>query len=111
MIIFFDLRGAHRRAASRHDISAACARGVRCPTLLVMQTPLLTRRHFIGTLPAIIPAAALLHSQLRAAAPALPRVGCQANGFTLKPGDFPALLAALRKMKALGYTGFECNVR
>ena len=39
------------------------------------------------------------------------RVGCQANGFPLKPGDFPALLDALRKMKQLGYTGFECNVR
>ena len=40
-----------------------------------------------------------------------PRVGCQANGFPIKPGDFPGLLAALRKMKELGYTGFECNVR
>ena len=39
------------------------------------------------------------------------RVGCQANGFPLKPGDFPALLAALESMKNLGYTGFECNVR
>jgi inosose dehydratase len=42
---------------------------------------------------------------------AVPRVGCQANGFDLKPGDFPALLRALGSMKELGYTGFECNVR
>jgi inosose dehydratase len=40
-----------------------------------------------------------------------PRVGCQANGFDLKQGDFPALLRALGSMKELGYTGFECNVR
>jgi sugar phosphate isomerase/epimerase len=39
------------------------------------------------------------------------RVGCQANGFPIKPGDFPALLAALRRMRELDYTGFECNVR
>lgn len=39
------------------------------------------------------------------------RVGCQANGFPLKAGDFPALLKALESMKRLGYTGFECNQR
>jgi len=39
------------------------------------------------------------------------RVGCQANGFPLKAGDFPALLAALKTMKELGYVGFECNTR
>ena len=39
------------------------------------------------------------------------RVGCQANGFPLKAGDFPSLLKALESMKTLGYTGFECNYR
>src|SRR5262249_43386830 len=39
------------------------------------------------------------------------RVGCQTNGFPLKQGDFPALIAALESLKRLGYTGFECNVR
>ena len=39
------------------------------------------------------------------------RVGCQANGFPLKPGDFPGLLKAIESMKSLGYTGFECNYR
>jgi sugar phosphate isomerase/epimerase len=39
------------------------------------------------------------------------RVGCQANGFVLKAGDFPGLLKALESMKSLGYTGFECNFR
>lgn len=55
---------------------------------------------------------------LTAIAPALaaaqkpqPKAGCQANGFVLKAGDFPGLLAALEKMGELGYTGFECNVR
>ncbi len=40
-----------------------------------------------------------------------PKIGCQANGFPLKVGDFAGLLAALEKMRELGYTGFECNVR
>ena len=40
-----------------------------------------------------------------------PRVGCQTNGYPLKPGDFAALLHALENLKTLGYTGFECNVR
>jgi len=39
------------------------------------------------------------------------RVGCQANGFPLKPGDFPALLKALETMRELHYAGFECNYR
>jgi len=45
------------------------------------------------------------------AAPGSVRVGCQANGFPLKPGDFAAFLQALESMKNLGYTGFECNYR
>ena len=39
------------------------------------------------------------------------RVGCQANGFPQKAGDFPHLLDIVATMKTLGYTGFECNVR
>lgn len=39
------------------------------------------------------------------------RVGCQANGFPYKQGDYPGLLKALESMKTLGYTGFECNYR
>ena len=70
-----------------------------------------SRREFIATTPAWIAALTLLRgNQLAAAAPRL-RVGCQANGFPIQPGDFPALISALRKMKELDYTGFECNVR
>ena len=69
--------------------------------------PTLSRREFLGTVSAL----PLVGSRALAAASARPRVGCQANGFPIKPGDFPALLGALRKMKELGYTGFECNVR
>lgn len=39
------------------------------------------------------------------------RVGCQANGFPYKQGDYPGLLKALESMKSLGYVGFECNYR
>ncbi len=78
-----------------------------------MPTPLLSRRRFVATAPALLSALALArHTCIAAAtAPSVPRVGCQANGFALKPGDFPALLAALRTMRELGYAGFECNVR
>jgi sugar phosphate isomerase/epimerase len=39
------------------------------------------------------------------------RVGCQANAFALKQGDFASFLKAVESMKTLGYTGFECNFR
>ena len=39
------------------------------------------------------------------------RVGCQANGWPLKEGDFDQLLGVLKEMREIGYTGFECNIR
>jgi inosose dehydratase len=76
-----------------------------------MSPRVFSRREFVGTLPAWISTFALARGTRLLAAPAAPRVGCQANGFPIKQGDFPGLLAALRQMKELGYTGFECNVR
>jgi inosose dehydratase len=76
-----------------------------------MNSPHLSRRTFIRSFAAPLAALPLLGGSRLLAAHPLPRVGCQANGFPIKPGDFPALLAALGKMKGLGYTGFECNVR
>jgi inosose dehydratase len=70
-----------------------------------------SRREFVAAVPAFVSTLTLLRGTRLLAAPAGPRVGCQANGFPIKAGDFPGLLAALRKMKELGYTGFECNVR
>lgn len=64
---------------------------------------MISRRHFLFT----AGASAVLLAQDKAA----PKVGCQANGFVLTPGDFPGLLNALARMKELGYLGFECNVR
>ncbi len=72
---------------------------------------LLSRRRFVATLPALALTAALGSGPRAFAAAARPRVGCQANAFPLKPGDFPALLAALNAMRALEYAGFECNIR
>lgn len=71
----------------------------------------LSRRRFVATLPALALTAALGRGPHLFAASARPRVGCQANAFPLKPNDFPALLAALRTMRELEYTGFECNIR
>ena len=48
---------------------------------------------------------------LLSAAPGQTLVGCQANAWQLKPDDFPGLLEAFGKAKALGYVGVECNVR
>jgi sugar phosphate isomerase/epimerase len=73
--------------------------------------PLFSRRQFVRTLPAWTSALALLRHRPLQAAQQRPRVGCQANGFPIKPGEFAVLIAALEKMKQLGYTGFECNVR
>jgi sugar phosphate isomerase/epimerase len=39
------------------------------------------------------------------------KVGCQANAWPLKEGDFDQLIDVVRKMKELGYVGFECNIR
>jgi len=63
----------------------------------------ISRRVFLAILP--VPAALL------AAKPTTIKVGCQANAWPLKAGDFPQLLAALGEMKQLGYVGFECNIR
>lgn len=70
----------------------------------------ISRRHFIWTGAVGITALAAGPACFGASTPRI-RVGCQANGFRLKPGDFPALLAALRKMRDLDYQGFECNIR
>ncbi|MBL9209612.1 MAG: hypothetical protein JNL92_04040, partial [Opitutaceae bacterium] len=72
--------------------------------------PRLSRRRLLARLPAWAATLALAPASTLLGAPARPRVGCQANGFPLKPNDFPALLAALRKMRELDYTGFECNI-
>jgi sugar phosphate isomerase/epimerase len=55
--------------------------------------------------------AAGVAASIQAHPKAEPNVGCQANAFPLPSGDFPALLSALGRMKELGYTGLECNVR
>ncbi|HEV2576114.1 MAG TPA: sugar phosphate isomerase/epimerase family protein [Acidobacteriaceae bacterium] len=63
----------------------------------------LNRRTFLGT-------AAAASLTWRSMAQALkPRVGCQANGFVTRTGDFEALLPVLRTIASLGYAGFECN--
>jgi inosose dehydratase len=66
----------------------------------------LSRRDFLSCLPA----GALITALPRPAA-AAPRLGCQTNAWPLKPGDFPAFLAVLREMKAIGFEGFETSFR
>ena len=63
----------------------------------------ISRRGFLAALP--------LPVLLGAPSPKEIQVGCQANAWSLKVGDFPQLLGVLAEMKKLEYTGFECNVR
>ena len=67
----------------------------------------MSRRAFLSCLPA----GAVITALPRVAAAAAPRLGCQTNAWPLKPGDFPAFLAVLREMKALGFEGFETSFR
>jgi sugar phosphate isomerase/epimerase len=39
------------------------------------------------------------------------RVGCQANAWPLKQGDFDQLIDVVKTIKSLHYAGFECNIR
>ena len=68
-----------------------------------MSTQKINRRTFVGA----AAAASLTWRSLAQAAK--PRVGCQANGFVTRTGDFEALLPVLRTITSLGYAGFECN--
>ena len=63
----------------------------------------ISRRLFLGSLP--------LPLIVSAAGPRASLVGCQENAWTIKAGDFAALLDVFRKAKELGYVGCECNVR
>lgn len=77
-----------------------------------MSLPSFTRRRFLQLAsPGLLTLAGIPRLAGASTSPSAPRVGCQANGFPLKAGDFAGLLAALGQMKALGYVGFECNVR
>jgi sugar phosphate isomerase/epimerase len=68
--------------------------------MMKMQT---SRRGFLAALP--------LPVLFGADSPKQIRVGCQANAWPLKVGDFAQLLGILGEMKKLEYAGFECNVR
>jgi sugar phosphate isomerase/epimerase len=63
----------------------------------------ISRRVFLGSLP--------LRLVLTAAGSGETHVGCQANAWPLKVGDFAGLLRVFRKARELGYVGCECNVR
>ena len=67
----------------------------------------MSRRDFLSCLPA----GALITALPRSSAAAAPPLGCQTNAWPLKPGDFPAFLAVLREMKAIGFEGFETSFR
>ena len=66
---------------------------------------LITRRHFLASLPLTAALPASLHA---ADAPG-PRVACQTNAWGRTVPEFPQLLDRLAVMKRLGYKAFECN--
>ncbi len=63
----------------------------------------MTRREFL--------AASACAASLCFAKPAAIKVGCQANAWPLKEGDFDQLIDVVHTIKSLGYAGFECNIR
>jgi inosose dehydratase len=71
------------------------------------QLTMISRRQFLIS----VPLAAALPSLARAATGPASRVGCQANAWQIKPGDFAELLKRATDMKRLGYEAFECNAR
>jgi sugar phosphate isomerase/epimerase len=73
---------------------------------------MISRREFLIS----VPLSAALPALARAAGDPLAgrlrnSVGCQANAWQIKPGDFADLLKRAGDMKRLGFEAFECNVR
>jgi sugar phosphate isomerase/epimerase len=68
---------------------------------------MISRREFLIS----VPLTAALPTLVRAATGPANHVGCQANAWQIKPGDFAGLLKTVADMKRLGFEGFECNVR
>jgi sugar phosphate isomerase/epimerase len=73
-----------------------------------MLIPKVSRRSFLASSTLAVLGSAL---PLRAQAPRKPRVGCQLNAFSPKPGNFDAIVSDVRQAKEWGYDGFETNVR
>lgn len=68
-----------------------------------------TRRQFLASVPAgIFAAPAFLDAR---AEPAGVKIGCQTNAWRIDPNDFNQVLAVLRKLKELGFEGFETGFR
>jgi sugar phosphate isomerase/epimerase len=72
---------------------------------------MISRREFLISVPLSVPLAGALPALARAATAPSNRVGCQANAWQIKPGDFADLLKRAGDMKRLGFEDFECNVR
>ncbi len=66
-----------------------------------------SRREFLVS----APLAAALPALARAATGPTNHVGCQANAWQIRSGDFADLLKRVGDMKRLGFADFECNVR
>ncbi len=62
---------------------------------------MLSRRSLLATLPL----ASFAARRTR------PRLGCQTNAWPIRAGDFADLLGVLRRIRALGYEGFETSFR
>ncbi|MBS1814222.1 MAG: TIM barrel protein [Acidobacteria bacterium] len=72
-----------------------------------MQAATLTRRTFLAT----ATAAAASASFAAPAAKGKLRVGCQTNGWVMKPPSFDELIRVLGEARQMDYHGFECNNR
>jgi sugar phosphate isomerase/epimerase len=72
-----------------------------------MKSLRMTRRTFVVSSAMAVGYTALAKPMTKA----MPRVGCQLNGFNPKPGNFDAIVGFVKQAKEWGYDGFETNVR
>lgn len=70
---------------------------------------MITRRQFLAAMPAGMFAASV--SLDAPAEPTSVKIGCQTNAWRIDPNDFNQVLAVLRKLKELGFAGFETGFR
>ncbi|MBP6821329.1 MAG: sugar phosphate isomerase/epimerase [Acidobacteria bacterium] len=72
---------------------------------------MISRREFLAA-PLAVASAASLGTLLQAAPkPVGVKIGCQTNAWRIDPANFDNLLEVLRKLKELGYEGFETGFR
>ena len=92
------ISAAGPRAARAASLDQSCVRTERGPPMEM------SRREFLGSIPAGVALSAALPTALAAAGP---RIGCQTNAWPLKPDDFDLFLSVLGKLEVARVRGLR----